>query len=93
MLPRLVQLAAATPSPEARRAVGEVSAVLLALVLLSLVVLCALALIYLRRRARFRADAEARRAAPATAPDAWSESSRRMPLEDDASIPREPGTE
>jgi hypothetical protein len=83
----------AVTAPDARRAVGQMSAVLLVLALLGLVVLCGLVLIYLRRRARLRADLARLREQPSSESDAWTEASRRMALEDDGAIPREPGTQ
>jgi hypothetical protein len=88
----LLNSLAAAPTPDARRVVGEMSALLLLLALVGVVVLCALSLLYLRRRARLRAEIAASRGRKAELADAWSESSKRMPLEDDGSIPREPGT-
>lgn len=100
MLPapmRLADLALAAqlgpaPTPEARRAVGEISAVLLAVALTILVAFCALLLIYLRKRARIRAELSAPRRRFGAGPDAWAEAAKRVPLEDDNAIPREPGT-
>ncbi|HZW10121.1 MAG TPA: hypothetical protein VFF69_09485 [Phycisphaerales bacterium] len=92
LLTRAAGLAAA-PAPDARRAVGQMSAVLLLLALIGLVVLCTAILVYLRRRARMRARLAAARELPPERPDAWVEASRRVPLEEDGAIPREPGTE
>ena len=89
----LLAQAADAPTPEARQAAGELSALLLAVALTILVTACALALLYLRRRTRLREELARSSGAQTPRLDAWEEASRRVPLEDDGSIPREPGTE
>lgn len=78
---------------EAPKIASRMTAILFILALTGLVALSVLALFAIRRRTRFRAEAAARRAAGPVPKDAWVESSRRLPLEEHESIPREPGTE
>lgn len=88
-LQKTIALATAPP-PEARRAVGQLSGVLLVVALVGLVAVCGLILVALRRRAR---ENDARRTPRRPDPgDAWAEASRRVPLEEGDDIPREPGT-
>ncbi len=75
--------------PEAQQAVSQVSATAMVSLLLVLVVTCVLVLLMLRRRSR--AARQHRKTDLPT--DAWTESARRVGLEDHPDIPREPGTE
>lgn len=75
--------------PNTKQAVSQVSATALVSLLLVLVVTCVLVLLALRRRTR--PGRNARQTHPGT--DAWTESARRVDLEDHPDIPREPGTE
>lgn len=93
MVPLVAQVSVPTPPPrEVRHAVGRVSAVLLVLALIGIVAVCALALIAMRRRTRAQDQTLSRSAGPSDQTDAWAESARRMTLEDDEDIPREPGS-
>ncbi len=88
---RLLHLLATTPTPEARRAVGEASTIILVVALVGIILVCGVVLLALRRRTREAAEPRTGRGEP-PASDAWTESGRRVPLEDDDEIPREPGT-
>lgn len=76
------------PAPEAREAVGQLSAVVLVTLLLVILATCVLLLVALRRGKRV----DERAGKESSGPDAWSESGRRVDLEDSPDIPREPGT-
>lgn len=91
MVPRLAQLLTAAPTPEASRAVGQASTLILVVALIGIVVLCASVLLLLRHRARLH-DARRGQAEDTGPSDAWLESAKRVALEDDDEIPREPGT-
>ena len=87
---RLLQFLATTHTPEARRVVGQASTIILIVTLAGIVILCCSVVLLLRRRAH----AQDRPAddAPAEPTDAWVESAKRMALEENDDIPREPGT-
>lgn len=87
----LLRALATAQTPEARRAVGQASTIILVVALVGIVLLCAVILMLLRRRAR-DADAERRPDDHAGPSDAWAESAKRIALEEDDEIPREPGT-
>jgi hypothetical protein len=78
----------APAEPAARQAVGQLSAVVLVSLLLVLIASCVLLLLALRRR--WRQSGPARGAEEPA--DAWSESGRRVGLEEGPDVPREPGT-
>ncbi|MBK7404738.1 MAG: hypothetical protein IPJ41_08915 [Phycisphaerales bacterium] len=92
MMPPALMLAATTHPPEVRHAVGRASLGLLVLILGAVVILCALALIAMRRRARAQDEALAHASGPSDRRDAWSEAAKRVALEEDDDIPREPGS-
>lgn len=90
----------ATPSPgatdplptEPTQMVGFVAIALLILSISAVAVVCAYLIVASRRRAYTR-DAHARNNRPSPdLPDPWEEASRRVDLEDDDTIPREPGS-
>lgn len=90
LLQPLATARATPPTPEARHAIGQASTIVLVVTLIGLVLVCGAILLMLRRRAR--ADREPRADAVAEPTDAWLESAKRVALEDDDEIPREPGT-
>jgi hypothetical protein len=81
----------ATPTPETSRAVGQASTMILIVALVGIVLICWVLLLILRRRTHAN-DPRRVRAGPHQQPDAWLESAKRVALEDDDQIPREPGS-
>ena len=83
-------LASTPPTPQARRAVGQLSSMLLIVALIGVVLIFGFLLIMLRRRSR--AHSVQLRRKHADPGNAWAEAGARVPLEEDDSIPREPGS-
>ncbi len=83
-------LATTPPTPEVRKAVSQLSSILLVIALIGVVVVCGFVLVMLRKRSRQRAASPPRKRRDPG--DAWAEAGARVPLEDDDNIPREPGS-